>query len=592
MTEVLLNTYRGSSYKRFAKAQLEQELLFLDAIQYPDSSHVAFVKKHSELIAGLVQKGVSGEIDRYDLYNESSKYLPKIKYPYSHVIQDIVWYRVGEECLKNGFLGLKEAGERWENCGADYFMGYTPSGEVLEKYISTANWVSYIKNARDMEGNNATLLANTKEAYSKAKSDKELIDEIYHYNDGGYLEMPDDVEALVWMIKMQQRWDLFAKVLDRLKYYPYQGCLVYSVRTVEDCAAVINKLHGCQHEEVLQYLLREQVFRLLHDEEMCLKANAEGGIHERWMKNAIDLYNQWLSTKEDAIKGLAKEWMNVFGAEELSVWVSRKQRQTIGKAEQFRTFEQGVLDIIDKCVKENLAFEKIDFSEKDLATLFNYALSANELGLSEQVKMSIFRAIVAQIYKANYCPEWQLNEQGVELARAVYSLVPADKAEGMKLLKIKHKPQEGYKIDYEKAFEAAFGESFLLSVLLLQVETSGGKMRFHELMDMLYKYAQNGSMMQDDQFFIPFYFAELIASQVIKDEKDAFEKNLITCFPQLPFVLRILTANGGEMSDEVRNALLKRVDIEWQWEKKLMIQRKNQMWKVLEKYIEDVRSYK
>ena len=202
--------------------------------------------------------------------------------------------------------------------------------------------------------------------------------------------------------------------------------------------------------------------------------------------------------------------------------------------------------------------------------------------------MSIFRAIIAQVYKTSYCPEWQLSEKGIKLARAVYGLVPADKAEGLKLLKVKHKPQEGYKVDHEKAFEAAFGESFLLSVLLLQVETTGDKDRFHELMSLLYKYAQNSSMIQEDQFFIPFYIAELISSQVIKDEKNAFEKKLVACYPQLPFVLRILTANGGVMSDEIQDALKQRVELEWQWEKKLMIQRKNQMWKVLEKYIEEV----
>lgn len=181
-----------------------------------------------------------------------------------------------------------------------------------------------------------------------------------------------------------------------------------------------------------------------------------------------------------------------------------------------------------------------------------------------------------------------IERKGIELARAVYGLVSADKSEGLKLLRVKHKPQEGYKVDLEKAFEAAFGESFLLSVLLLQVETTGDKARFQELMELLYKYAQNGTMMQEDQFFIPFYIAELIASQVIKDEKDTFENELITSYPQLPFVLRILTANGGEMSEDVKIALKKRVDLEWRWEKKLMIQRKNQMWKVLEKYIENV----
>lgn len=589
MSKNYLELYRTNCYKRFHGSQLELQLLSLDAILHPEGSYVAFVKKHEALIKDLVQKGIKGEVDRYDLYNDSSKYFPKINHPYSQIIQDVVWYKVGAEYPKKVPLNLNELGNKWENFGADFFLGYIPSGDALEKYIDGADWDSYIKNARDMEGNNASLLSYTKEAYAKAKSDDELINEIYHFNDGGYIELPDDVEALVWMIKLQQRWDLFVKVLDCLKFFPYQGCLIYYVRTVEECSTVINLLHGCQHEEVMQYLMREQVFRIIQEEEHCLKANAEGGIHERWVKEAIELYGQWVNTRENTLRGFAKEWVNVFGAEKQSEWISLKFRQTLGKAEQFKTYEEGVLTVLDKYTKEQLTFESIKYNEKELPTLFNYALSAKEAGLSEQVRMSIFRAIIAQIYKTSYCPEWQLSEKGIELARAVYGLVPADKAEGLRLLRVKHKPQEGYKVDYEKAFETAFGESFLLSVLLLQVETTGDKARFNELKDMLYMYAQNGSLMQEDQFFIPFYIAELIASQVIKDEKDTFEKKLIMSYPQLPFVLRILTANGGEMSDDNKNALKKRVELEWQWEKKLMIQRKNQMWKVLEKYIEDVK---
>ena len=585
MQKHYLEQFRTNSFKRFTGNQLEHHLLSLDAILHPESSHVAFIKKHEALIEELVQKGIKGEVDRYDLYNDSSEFFPRIKHPYSQIIQDVVWYKVGLENSMKATLTLKEIGDKWENCGSDFFLGYIPSVEALEKYIDGADWDSYIKNARDMEGNNASLLSYTKEAYAKAKSDDDLVNEIYHFNDGEYIELPDDVEALVWMIKLQQRWDLFVKVLDCLKFYPYQGCLIYYVRTVEECNAVINLLHGCQHEEVLQYLMREQVFRIIQEEEHCLKANAEGGIHERWSKEAVELYDKWVNTKESTLVEFAKEWISVFGAEKQSEWVSLKFRQALGKVGQFKTYEEDVLAVIDKYTKEQLAFDTINYNGKELPTLFNYALSANAVGLNEQVKMSIFRAIVARIYKTSYCPEWQLSEKGIELVRAIYGLVSADKAEGLKLLRVKHKPQEGYKVDHEKALEAAFGESFLLSVLLLQVETTGDKDRFHELMSLLYKYAQNGSMTQEDQFFIPFYIAELIASQVIKDEKDMFEKKLITSYPQLPFVLRILTANGGKLSAGVKDALKKRVDLEWQWEKKLMIQRKNQMWKVLEEYI-------
>ena len=283
------------------------------------------------------------------------------------------------------------------------------------------------------------------------------------------------------------------------------------------------------------------------------------------------------------------EWINAFGAEELSVWVSRKIRQAVGKAEIFKSYELDVLNVIDKYVKERLNFADINYAEKDLATLFNYALSAKEKGLGEQISMTLFRAIVAQIYQASYCPEWTLSEKGIELARAVYGLVPADKTEGIRLLKVKHKPQEGYKVDREKSFEAAFGESFLLSVLLLQVESSGDKERFRELNKLLYRYSQNGFFAQEDLFFIPFYIAELVASQVLKEEKEGYEMELIANYPHFSFVLRVLTANGGEMATNVKEAMLKRVEIEWQWERKLMIQQKNEMWKVLEKYIEDVK---
>ena len=587
MTENLQEIYQIGCYRRLGKGQLETELLFWDVIERPDSRHVTFARKHDAKIKELVGKVLSGDIDRYDLYNNSSKIFHKVKYPYSQVLQDLVLFKAGEEKMKDGTLAVNEIGKWWEDCGVDFYKGYIPTGEELEKYIEMADWDMYIRNARNMEGNNTRLLASVKESYAKATNDEELIDGIYQYNDGGYLEMPDDVEALVWMIKFQQRWDLFVKVLEKLKYFPYQGCLIYMVRTVEECKHVINYLHGIQHEKVMQYLVREEVFRLLNDEEQNLKGNADGGLAARWSKKAEKLYDHWVETKEDMLQGFANEWINAFGAEELSVWVSRKMRQAAGKAEIFRAYELDVLNVIDKFVKERLNFADINFAEKDLATLFNYALSAKEKDFDEQTSMAIFRAIVAQIYQASYCPEWNLSEQGIELARAVYGLVSADRAEGIRLLKVKHKPQEGYKVDCEKSFESAFGESFLLSVLLLQVEESGDKERFKDLKKILYGYSQNGFFAQEDQFFIPFYIAELIASQVLKDEKDGFEKELIANYPQLSFVLRILTANGGEMTTDVKEAMFKRVQTEWQWERKLMIQRKNEMWKVLEKYIED-----
>lgn len=214
MTENLQEIYQIGCYRRLGKGQLETELLFWDVIERPDSRHVTFARKHDAKIKELVGKVLSGDIDRYDLYNNSSKIFHKVKYPYSQVLQDLVLFKAGEEKMKDGTLAVNEIGKWWEDCGVDFYKGYIPTGEELEKYIEMADWDMYIKNARNMEGNNTRLLASVKESYAKATNDEELIDGIYQYNDGGYLEMPDDVEALVWMIKFQQRWDLFVKVLE------------------------------------------------------------------------------------------------------------------------------------------------------------------------------------------------------------------------------------------------------------------------------------------------------------------------------------------------------------------------------------------
>lgn len=585
MEEKYLKIYRTGCYRRLIDWQLKKELLFVEAILNPESYRTKFVRNRNSLIKELVEKTLNCEIDHYELYNNSNKYFPRVKYPNSHVLQDIVLYRAGLEKAKNIPLSINEIGDWWEHCSASFFMGYVSDKTDLGTLIASADWDRYIKDTRDMEGNNDVLLKTVKDTYASAQNDNELITKIYHYNDGSYLELPNAVEALVWMIKMQQRWDLFVKVLGELKYYPYQGCLTHWLMTVEDCAAVIQELKGCQHEQVLHHLLRERVFWLLREQELHLKTNTESQVLGIWSKEATKLYKQWLDEKESFLVSFAKRWINVFGVEEMGDWISEKSRQAIRKIGEYKDYDIAVLKVFDNSLQPKLDFKGIRLSEKGLPTLFYYALAAKDKKIGNKEAMEIFSAIVDQIYKTCYCPEWQFDEKGIKLARAVYGLMPPDKEDGLIILKTRHKPQEGYKVDRDNAFNTAFGESFLLSILLLQVETSGDKTRFNKLIDLLFTYSDNGSLMHEDQFFVPYYIAELIATQVLEAEKDEFEHKLIERNSSLSFVLRILTANNGQFSEKNKTDLKRRVDLEWEWEKKLMIQRKNEMYKVLDKYI-------
>lgn len=586
MEEKYLKLYRTGCYRRLTDWQLKKELLFVEAILNPESYRVKFVHNWDSLIKELVEKALNGEIDHYELYNNTKKYFPRVKYPHSHVLQNIVLYQAGLERAKDTPLSIEEIGGWWGNCSAGFFMGYVSDNTDLETLIVSADWDSYIKQTRDMEGNNEVLLKTVKDTYESAQNDSEIIAKIYHYNDGSYLELPDAVEALAWMVKMQQRWDLFVKMLGELKYFPYQGCLIHWLMTVEDCNAVIQELKRCKHELVLHHLLRERVFWLLREQEHHLKTNTESQVLGIWSKTAAKLYKQWLNDKETLLVSFAKKWIDVFGAEEMSDWIGEKSRQAIRKTGDYKDYDIAVLKVFDDSLRSKLDFKGIRFTEKELSTLFYYALTSKDQNIGKKESMAIFSAIVDHVYKTCYCPEWQFDEKGIELARAVYGLIPPDKEDGIKMLKTRHKPQEGYNVDRDNAFDTAFGESFLLSILLLQVETSGDKTRFNALIDLLFKYSDNGSLMQEDQFFVPYYIAELIATQVLEDEKDEFEHKLIQLNSSLSFVLRVLTANNGLLSEENKTALKKRVELEWEWEKKIMIQRKNEMYKVLEKYID------
>ena len=73
-----------------------------------------------------------------------------------------------------------------------------------------------------------------------------------------------------------------------------------------------------------------------------------------------------------------------------------------------------------------------------------------------------------------------------------------------------------------------------------------------------------------DDVFTPYYVAELLVTQVMTSKKDWLEKKLIEEIPYLVFVIRVLTANQGEMSEDVKGMLAKRIQQEWDLERRLL----------------------
>ena len=89
--------------------------------------------------------------------------------------------------------------------------------------------------------------------------------------------------------------------------------------------------------------------------------------------------------------------------------------------------------------------------------------------------------------------------------------------------------------------------------------------------------------------FTPYYVAEMLVSQVMTSEKDAFEGRLINEVPYLVFVFRVLSANEGTMSEEVRKQLSERIANDWETERKLLSQYKFVNHRFYDEFVEKVK---
>ena len=108
----------------------------------------------------------------------------------------------------------------------------------------------------------------------------------------------------------------------------------------------------------------------------------------------------------------------------------------------------------------------------------------------------------------------------------------------------------------------------------MSLEETTDESLFNQYVDVLFRDTRYSVNSLTDDVFTPYYVAELLVSQVIPEQKDAFEKRLVEGIPYLIFVIRVLTGNQGVMSVDIKNLLGERIRYEWELERKLLSQNK------------------
>ena len=92
-----------------------------------------------------------------------------------------------------------------------------------------------------------------------------------------------------------------------------------------------------------------------------------------------------------------------------------------------------------------------------------------------------------------------------------------------------------------------------------------------------------------DCFFLPLYLTELVAIQILPQEKDSFEEQLIATSARTSVALRVLTANGGCLSDSNKKKLQSRLNEEWQVEASILQRQDARLYDHLIEYINKVK---
>ena len=544
-------------------------------------------KEYESAIAEMSQGIVQGTLTRYNLNDEYvTNHYGVTDFVDAELLCELAFYKAGRIMSeREGNPTLERLEEFEENMDGGFFLEYEPEKEHLASLVASLagkamEVAAKSKNYERQEG----ALERFYQELEKEHDEDELIKKINHYNDGGYMMLWGAVVFLGYHYIRKGWWEDFSQLLENLKYFPMQGGLIRLLETTEDIESVSNQvLNGSARKSVL-YLLREQWFRTICSEGSILKDNIEAnGIDEEVKAYVGTVSGEFEARKQELIKNDTAMWVKIFGKEEMTTWVSRKMSEAEGKHLKYGEPESEVLKIAD--VELSLTTDDVkgfDLKEKDFASLLAIAEKMKDKYIAEE----LIKAIAKNVFSESSYPDTVLKDAWFQKLRIVYRCLQQSQLDGLNFIYENRKPLEGYKVDLVAAMRTARQEAYWMAMLILSLEENNDPGLFRKYIDVLISETSRSIDSMTDDVFTPFYVAEMLVTQAMKSEKDWYEKRLINDIPYLVFVIRVLTANQGEMSSDVKSVFRNRVNQEWVVERELLRQYKRVNLKFYDDFLE------
>lgn len=589
-----IESYKYKIYASRTESNLRNELDLMKAISDYEKNGIIMGIGDAG-IQELVNHILESRPDRNQMQADEIKRRFNVQgYDECRLLLDVVYYLVGRKWTEDiSKHTLKELAFSEENMWHGFYLGFSMRHEELAELVNQidASEELFLLRCRSMTVDRDQFVNFCRQELGENKTDDEIISKISHYNDGAYIELPPGIATLSSVILKEDALDIWTELLCNLRYFPLQGSIIYSLDTIEQCMEVWEILakNGYGRFKVLAYLLRDQMQRLIVKETEMLERNAQSDqLDKADVEYGQNLLGEWNGKFDDNTQRSVKLWIEALGIQEIAKWFSNEMARLSGMPAKFVEYDMKVMAAIENCIKPWVELSNQSISMADYQTLAFYMKVAAERAEKTEVYIKLVSRFCKLTYNSRYIPQLKLEEQTFDFLRNIYACVLQSGIDSMSMVLTERYPMEGYHVDWDKAFRSCSADSLWFSVLLLQTETTGDIDYFGRIIENLFRCANYERSTVTDYYFIPFYIAEIIVVQIIRDQKDKFESMLINRISNLHFLLRVLTANEGVISKENREALRLRCKYEWPLEKELTIKQMQEQTDYLESYLEKV----
>lgn len=572
--------------KPFDRIDLAEALSKYDAGTFP--------MEQKDLFDSCVQQIVQGKLNRYNFGEEVvKKRFGFTSYEKSRLYQNLMFFEVGRVLTKgtdkHTLRTLDNYGDKMDY---GFYLSYSMQEAKTKRLVERLSFADILKESRSFELQRDVLYRLCKEDIKSGMSDDDIISLITLYNDGSYVELPEYVDLLSHLLLRDGRYDQWAKMLIRLKYFPLQGALIYRITTIDEFMEVFQyfKQPNIAHRKVILYLLRKRFFQIICQQPKTLQQNIEEFQSDRTKDKYTNIckelqanWNKEIGTKTKEVITYLIEHLK---QSECSEWYSTIRRQYADRDSKFIEFELKAIDIIGSVLTELSNPIKWNIKTAGINTLLYYIEQTETKQITKYRCTLLIQTLIEKLYDSSSSLT-KYNEERLKHLRATYHCLEMSGLDALQLLQSVSFFAEGYKVDYSKAYKTKTADSFWFSMLLLGT----GEKEDELLFDKYLKAMLNRVVCQNSdaiEYTYPLYTAELVLSQVLKNGKDRFESYVINNVSSLRLVLTTLLANQGQMTPSIKSELLERINNEWCFEEKLLQRRKDSNLKVLKEYIQQL----